>query len=666
MGMRLEELLTKNSDHHKNTPTEKSTANMLRAAGTVRNWSSNKDWGLKVPGRPPTPSEGAAQQYYRFGAANQQDILSFDNGTCLEFGPMDQVDEWILGYHPFSEQVALIDKSISDILVVRDRYPNGIATQGPFANFRTIRAPTSMITYRNTDSGIYAQVPSKHRSVTEMISVYSPVAKVDAIGQALPAEGRTDSRYGTTGRPPPEAIHKYPRQGPPPEHPQQAPFRPAQDRPGHHRPAQPRQEYYRPGQPPSILNSRTRRLQRRAIERTERTERSEHAQNQGAHVNHQLATRRPYRAPRSNIGTPSTMGDDSSQEGRPSVQVRTHRPPGARVDNHHHGRHTLAEPTHDGMQMPRNDQYVYPPLHYQHGTPPGFSQRHPYEHQGSHRQFNDHQAMIHGPTPDGYSERNFSQPGGQIRPPPGLGYPPQSDTFPRGNEFIQPEGFANHRHQLMQYRASYRADGNDMTSEPRVEVMPATPERGSYPGPEEDDGQDSIMSGRASPLMSYAAERRTTSQPVFRPSNGLLSAVMSQPNLSMMSMPARQNEGLITPTTPAIYSSLPASGAGFARATSPSLQLVLDDMNVTGASSSARDVRGRYLNAGNLPNTIFGEQPGAISRGPSPSVNRGRGLGRRLYEQSDARGSTSQPGRVGHPESRTNGVQQRSTSDELS
>lgn len=44
-------------------------------------------WGAMVPGRPPTPSEGHAQTYTRFGPLQQQAIRTFDNGTTLQYGP---------------------------------------------------------------------------------------------------------------------------------------------------------------------------------------------------------------------------------------------------------------------------------------------------------------------------------------------------------------------------------------------------------------------------------------------------------------------------------------------------------------------------------------------------------------------------------------------------
>lgn len=66
---------------------------------------SNLTWGLGVPGRPSTPSEGFAQvkcynplgvteltlanqAYHRVGPAATQRTRKFDNGTCLSFGPL--------------------------------------------------------------------------------------------------------------------------------------------------------------------------------------------------------------------------------------------------------------------------------------------------------------------------------------------------------------------------------------------------------------------------------------------------------------------------------------------------------------------------------------------------------------------------------------------------
>jgi hypothetical protein len=66
--------------------------------------SNNLSWGLTVPGRPLTPSEGFAQvsnnsrpsmtkltygvqAYQRVGPVGTQKTKKFDNGTCLTFGP---------------------------------------------------------------------------------------------------------------------------------------------------------------------------------------------------------------------------------------------------------------------------------------------------------------------------------------------------------------------------------------------------------------------------------------------------------------------------------------------------------------------------------------------------------------------------------------------------
>ncbi|TVY86900.1 hypothetical protein LAWI1_G007981 [Lachnellula willkommii] len=85
------------------------------------NAHKHRPWGVTVPGRPSTPSEGAAYQYSRVGPRQSQRLFSFENCTCLEYGPDDPVDEFEVS-HPFANQVAIIDKAIRDIKAVRDRY----------------------------------------------------------------------------------------------------------------------------------------------------------------------------------------------------------------------------------------------------------------------------------------------------------------------------------------------------------------------------------------------------------------------------------------------------------------------------------------------------------------------------------------------------------------
>lgn len=66
--------------------------------------SNQPTWGLSIPGRPPTPSEGRAQvstaashgsmheltklqHYTRYGNIGQQMVRSWTNGTTMQFGP---------------------------------------------------------------------------------------------------------------------------------------------------------------------------------------------------------------------------------------------------------------------------------------------------------------------------------------------------------------------------------------------------------------------------------------------------------------------------------------------------------------------------------------------------------------------------------------------------
>ncbi|CAG8959643.1 hypothetical protein HYFRA_00001546, partial [Hymenoscyphus fraxineus] len=223
---------------------EKKMAPPPQQLDRVSGSDEQNQWGLKVPGRPPTPSEGAAQLYNRVGPRDEQKILAFDNGTCLTFGPMDRVDEWDLDVHPFVDQVAQIDKAIHEVKTVRDRYNGSEEGDNAFSNFRSTPAPANLVTEVTLSGVTYKQVPSKYATLTDMVSVFSK-AKKD--------ENHADTRYGTTGRPPLDAIPRFVPYGP---------------NPSSGGPPAPRY-YQRPD------NSRSRRANRRAADREHLSEGAE-------------------------------------------------------------------------------------------------------------------------------------------------------------------------------------------------------------------------------------------------------------------------------------------------------------------------------------------------------------------------------------------------------
>ncbi|KAH8682975.1 hypothetical protein BGZ60DRAFT_524318 [Tricladium varicosporioides] len=220
----------------------------------VANAASNRPWGLRVPGRPETPSEGAAQQYARVGRKEEQRLFSFENGTCLEFGPNDPIDEFDLDHHPFCNQVALVDKAIRDVKAVRDRYSarltrvingsvkevdshvnggqqlnggheangdiNGyiVSDDGEistadieaFDEFRSRRPDPNQLSEVVLESGTYLQVPSRFATLHNMVSVYTTTNKSDMPGEAHPG-WNPDTRFGTNGRPPFETVPRQQR-----------------------------------------------------------------------------------------------------------------------------------------------------------------------------------------------------------------------------------------------------------------------------------------------------------------------------------------------------------------------------------------------------------------------------------------------------------------------
>ncbi|KAE8450148.1 hypothetical protein EG329_006929 [Mollisiaceae sp. DMI_Dod_QoI] len=185
--------------------------------------NSSQPWGLIVPCRPATPSEGAAQMYHRVGPPGTQKTRTFENGTCLTFGPMDPVDEFNLYAHPFSNQVVLVDTVIRDCRAARSRYEGSgmaflrqgndegddegsddyqmLAKNDPFNRFRQTRLPGQQslppdglqVVY--LESGNYFQVPSIYGSCANLISLYSTPNKGDLRGLAHTGPGN-DSRFG--------------------------------------------------------------------------------------------------------------------------------------------------------------------------------------------------------------------------------------------------------------------------------------------------------------------------------------------------------------------------------------------------------------------------------------------------------------------------------------
>jgi hypothetical protein len=116
----------------------------------------------------------------------------------------------------------VVDKAIRDVKAVRTSHPQqqvtlqreseqdeqGSAEDDPFANFRIQVAPPSLVTHTTLEDGSsYAQVPSRYATLHNMVSVYTEVVKLDAGLGDIQSGG--DTRYGTTGRPPPDAVPRF-------------------------------------------------------------------------------------------------------------------------------------------------------------------------------------------------------------------------------------------------------------------------------------------------------------------------------------------------------------------------------------------------------------------------------------------------------------------------
>ncbi|KAM0172588.1 hypothetical protein ACHAPF_007324 [Botrytis cinerea] len=152
-------------------------------------------WGLLVQGRPATPSEGRAQQYTRIGSKDTQSLITHNNGTCLEFGPWDLVDEFD-ATKPFYQQILLIDTTIKDIQSVRFRHNDTVGDDiDVFKGFRTIPYTGERHQHVYPNGETYVQVPSYYASVANTPSMYSTSNKSDVIGEAHPGLS-SDTRFG--------------------------------------------------------------------------------------------------------------------------------------------------------------------------------------------------------------------------------------------------------------------------------------------------------------------------------------------------------------------------------------------------------------------------------------------------------------------------------------
>ncbi|KAG9244789.1 hypothetical protein BJ878DRAFT_52260 [Calycina marina] len=162
------------------------------------------EWGLLVPGRSPTPSEGRAQVYSRVGPSSQQRIKAFDNGTTLQFGPLDLVDE-IRDGDPFFEQVRAIDNAVHNITLVSARHDGeDPENERAFINFRGDYLPVQQLARVYMNGHHYYQCPSKYASINTTLSVYSHSYGQPKKGAAHPAD--VDTRFGILTRPDPVQL----------------------------------------------------------------------------------------------------------------------------------------------------------------------------------------------------------------------------------------------------------------------------------------------------------------------------------------------------------------------------------------------------------------------------------------------------------------------------
>ncbi|KAH8600830.1 hypothetical protein B0O99DRAFT_681694 [Bisporella sp. PMI_857] len=156
------------------------------------------DWGVIVPGRPPTPCEGRAQQYFRVGLEEQQMVKTFENGTTIQFGPMDMVDEVQAG-QPFFEQIRHIDNTVKNVLLTRMRHEgDGTVNEKKFDAWRTRELPLFNQSMVQIDGQVYSQTPSKFACVSNTLSIYSHSYGQPKPGAAYPKDA--DTRYGVVTR----------------------------------------------------------------------------------------------------------------------------------------------------------------------------------------------------------------------------------------------------------------------------------------------------------------------------------------------------------------------------------------------------------------------------------------------------------------------------------
>jgi hypothetical protein len=148
--------------------------------------------------------------------------------TTLLTSNKDPVDEFVYGLHPFSEQVALIDKCILDIKAVRDRYQaqparvqqlngqtdadSGVIVVDPFDDFRSTRPANLTVSTVTLESGTYDQVPSRYSKIDPMVSIHSVKNKSDTPGEKHPGVS-ADTRFGTTGKPPFNTVPRREQNG---------------------------------------------------------------------------------------------------------------------------------------------------------------------------------------------------------------------------------------------------------------------------------------------------------------------------------------------------------------------------------------------------------------------------------------------------------------------
>lgn len=117
--------------------------------------------------------------------------------TCFY---QDPVDEFGPG-HPFTDQVALVDKAIRDCQSVSVRYQSSDNDDNQvYEGFRSGQPVNrSLVSSVSLASGTYFQVPSKYASVSHLISAYTHPNKSDVAGEKHPGLS-SDTRFGVLGQ----------------------------------------------------------------------------------------------------------------------------------------------------------------------------------------------------------------------------------------------------------------------------------------------------------------------------------------------------------------------------------------------------------------------------------------------------------------------------------